>query len=100
MTKKTYTIKEKLWVYPGDMANWHFVTVTKSVGADIKERYGKNARGFGSLPVEVTVGKTVWNTSLFPDKRVGSYLLPIKAKVRKSEELEEGDVVKLIITLI
>lgn len=90
---------EKVWLYPGDMAAWHFITLTKSVGQEIRESYGKNARGFGSLPVEVTIGNTTWKTSIFPDKRVGSYLLPLKAKVRKSEEIEAGDTVEFKVTL-
>ena len=45
MTKKTYTIKEKLWVYPGDMANWHFVTVTKSVGGGYQRAIQQECSG-------------------------------------------------------
>lgn len=91
---------EKVWVYPGDFANWHFVTLTKKVGQEIKETYGKSARGFGSLPVEVTIGTTVWKTSIFPDKRVGSYILPLKAKVRKQEDIEAGEPVTFTIKLL
>jgi hypothetical protein len=100
MKKISYTIKEKVWVYPGDFANWHFVTLTKKVGQEIKETRGKSARGFGSLPVEVTIGKTTWKTSIFPDKRAGSYLLPLKAQVRKKEDIEAGEVVTVSITLV
>jgi Domain of unknown function (DUF1905) len=100
MKKSSYTMKEKVWLYPGDMAAWHFVTLTKKVGQEIKETWGKSARGFGSLPVEVTIGKTVWKTSIFPDKRVGSYLLPLKAQVRRKEDIEEGDLVKFSIVLL
>jgi hypothetical protein len=34
---------------------------------------------------------TAWSTSLFPDKMVGSYLLPVKRSVRESEHLSIGD---------
>ncbi len=90
---------EKLWIYPGESANWHFVTLTKTTGREIKEKFGKNARGFGSLPVLVTVGKTTWQTSIFPDRHSGSYFLPIKAVVRRKEALEAGDAVTFSITL-
>jgi hypothetical protein len=100
MAKKSYTMTEKVWVYPGDFANWHFVTLTKKIGQEIKEIYGKSARGFGSLPVEVRVGNTAWKTSIFPDKRVGSYLLPLKAQVRKKEDVEAGEPVTFSITLL
>jgi Domain of unknown function (DUF1905) len=100
MKTKSYVMTEKIWLYTGGMAAWHFITLTKKVGQEIKEAYGKSARGFGSLPVEVTIGKTVWKTSIFPDKRVGSYLLPIKAQVRKQEGIEAGDLVKFSIVLL
>jgi hypothetical protein len=99
MKKPVYTMTEKVWLYPGDFANWHFVTLTKKVGEEIKTTHGKNARGFGSLPVEVTIGKTTWKTSIFPDRLSGSYLLPLKAKVRKSEDIEANELVKFSITV-
>jgi hypothetical protein len=100
MKRAVYTMTEKVWVYPGDFANWHFVTLTKKIGQEIKETKGKSARGFGSLPVEVVIGATTWKTSIFPDKRVGSYLLPLKAQVRKKEDIESGESVTFTITLL
>ena len=100
MKKITYTMTEKVWLYSGGTANWHFVTLTKKVGQEIKEKYGKSARGFGSIPVEVTVGVTIWKTSIFPDKRAGSYVLPLKAQVRKKEDIEVGEPVTLTITVL
>lgn len=100
MKKVSYTMTEKVWLYPGDMANWHFVTLTKKIGQEIKETRGKSARGFGSLPVEVKIGVTIWKTSIFPDRRAGSYLLPLKAKVRKVEDIEAGDTITFSVTLL
>jgi len=54
---------------------------------DIKEVYGKSERGFGSIKVSARIGKTQWESSIFPDKSSGSYLLPIKKSVRESENL-------------
>ncbi len=41
------------------------------------------------IPVHVQIGKTEWQTSLFP--KDGRYVVPVKASVRKAEHLEEGD---------
>lgn len=46
-------------------------------------------RGFGSIKVRVTVGNSSWDTSVFPDKS-GVYLLPLKAPVRKAEQIQVG----------
>ncbi|HRE33573.1 MAG TPA: DUF1905 domain-containing protein, partial [Sphingopyxis terrae] len=49
--------------------------------------------------VRATVGDTRWNTSVFPHKESGGWLLPVKAAVRKAEGLTEGDVVTVTVSL-
>jgi hypothetical protein len=95
---KKYRVSSTVWVYPG-MAAWRFVHVDKKQSDDIKERFGKNRRGFGSLPVFVTLGKTSWKTSIFPDKQSGTYLLPLKAKVRLAEGVLDEDKVDFTIEI-
>jgi hypothetical protein len=92
-TKKTkkYQISGKIWLYPGESANWHFFTIPKKESGEIKTAYTGLTRGWGSLPVSVTIGKTNWETSIFPDSKSGTYILPLKAVVRKKEHLYEGD---------
>ena len=51
--------------------------------------------GWGVVPVAATVGKTVFATSLFP--RDGTYLLPIKVAVQRSEAVGVGDRVRVTI---
>ena len=91
---------EKMFLYPGEMAAWRFLPVTKKVGMEIKEKFGKGRCGFGSIRVDVTVGETTWKTSIFPDKHSGSYVLPVKAAVRKAEAIEAGERVKYTIKLL
>jgi hypothetical protein len=91
--KKIYKIKSKVWLYPG-MAGWHFVGVPKKESEEIKRGYKVKA-GFGSVPVIVTIGKTKWKTSVFPDKRSGTYVLPLKAEVRKKENISSEDLISL-----
>jgi hypothetical protein len=89
---KTYTLKSKVTVYPG-MAAWRFLGLPANEAKEIKEQYGKHAKGWGSLPVSVTIGKTTWDTSIFPDKKSGTYLLPLKGQVRKAEDIGDTDTV-------
>ena len=79
-----YKFTSEVWLYPG-MAGWHFISLPKNQSEAIKKKFGANARGWGSLRVSVTIGKTTWKTSIFPDKKSGTYLLPLKADVRKKE---------------
>jgi len=97
--QKTYQIKEKVWLYPGKAA-WHFVTIPKDIAADIDYHFAQNKRGWGSLPVSVTLGKTTWKTSIFPDKKSSSYLLPLKAVSREKEHIQVGQVIEFTIKVL
>ena len=93
MAKQIYKCRAELWIYPSEVAAWHFVTIPKKIGKELKTKYGAQKRGWGSLPVEVTIGKTTWKTSVFPDKRVESYIMPIKEVVRRTEGLVAGKMI-------
>jgi hypothetical protein len=80
----------ELWLYPGE-AGWFFVTLPLEIADAIDDEVGERA-GFGSIPVEVTVGNSTWATSLFPDKTSASFLLPVKKAIRDREHLDVGTV--------
>ena len=80
----------EIWFWKGP-APWFFVTVPAKQSVDIKAISGFVTYGWGVIPVHVRIGNTEWTTSLFP--KDGRYLVPIKASVRKAENLEEGDTV-------
>ena len=98
MTKRIYKLTSKVIVYPG-MAAWRFLLLPKKEGKEIKETFGKNAVGWGSIRVTATVGKTAWKTSIFPDKKSGTYLLPLKAKIRKAEGIYDDSNVLFILKI-
>ncbi|QSH39372.1 DUF1905 domain-containing protein [Candidatus Kaiserbacteria bacterium] len=84
--KKNYKIKAKVWLYPSETAAWHFVSLDKKLSAEIRKQHALKKKGFGSIPVEITLGSTVWQTSIFPSKD-GPYVLPLKAQVRRKEDI-------------
>ncbi len=92
-------MKAKVWLYSGGKAAWHFVTLPQKESDLIKELFAPVKRGWGSVPVRVTIGETSWNTSIFPDKKAGAYLLPLKANVRKSEGVSEGDTIRFTVEM-
>jgi len=78
----------KIWLWKGP-APWFFVTVPAKQSRDLKAISALVTYGWGVIPVLVRIGKTEFKTSLFP--KDGRYLVPIKASVRRAEDLEEGD---------
>jgi hypothetical protein len=99
MKKKHFKLRSEVVPYPG-MGGWHFLYVAKKQSEAIKKDFAGMKRGWGSLPVMVTLGKTKWKTSIFPDKKAGVYLLPLKADVRKKEGIQAGDSVSFAIELL
>ncbi len=89
MVRKEYKIKAKVWRWPGD-AGWHFVNVDKKISEHIRKAYPK-----GFVKIRAKIGKTAWYTSLFPHKLSASYLLSIKASIRKKEGILDGDEVMI-----
>ena len=81
-----------IWYWRGP-APWYFVTVPEKQCLDLSAMAGAVTYGWGMIPATVRIGSTVWKTSLFP--KDGSYIVPIKASVRKAESLEEGDTVTI-----
>jgi hypothetical protein len=77
-----------IWYWHGP-APWYFVTVPAQQCRDLKAIVGSVTYGWGMIPVHVRIGKSEWTTSMFP--KDGSYIVPIKASIRKVEQLEEGD---------
>ena len=88
MSSPRFTFTAPVWLHNG--GSWHFVVVPEDDADAIEEMFGADAGGFGSIRVEVTIGATVWRTSLFPDSKRKTYVLPIKKSVRVSEGLRVG----------
>src|SRR5688572_8925501 len=98
MAKSEFKVKAKVWLYQGASA-WHFITLPKKESEEIKKSFAGIKRGWGSIPVAVTIGKTMWSTSIFPDAKAGAYLLPIKFNIRKKEGITAGDMVSFSIKI-
>lgn len=89
-----------LWLWRGKAKDgtptstaWHFLTIDGAVAAAIRAAAPGRSAAWGSVYATITLGATNWQTSLFPSRDVGGYLLPVKAGVRKAERLVAGDVV-------
>lgn len=96
---RTFEFTSKVWQHPGEAGAWHFVTLPTDLADEIEFLFADKKRGWGSLPVEVSLKSSKWRTSIFPDKKAASYLLPLKASVRKKESIVENDMVTISIEI-
>jgi len=88
----------ELWRWEGD-GGWYFVTVPEELSDELEDAHG-GQHGFGSIPVEVTVGGTTWRTSLFPSSRHRAFVLPVKKQVRTREGIQEGEPVSVALLVV
>jgi hypothetical protein len=84
----TFEFDGKIWFWRGP-APWYFVTVPEEQCRDLEAISGWVTYGWGMIPVNARIGRTEWQTSLFP--KDSAYIVPIKARVREAENLDEGD---------
>ena len=94
-----YRFVADLWRHSGQAA-WYFVTLPHEIADEIDEITADSRRGFGSVRVRVAVGATTWATSIFPDTKSESFVLPVKKAVRTAEGLDDGSPVEVRLTLV
>lgn len=97
----TFTFTAPLWKWQArdEPCGWWFVSLPFDV-ADAVEGRVMPGTGFGSVPVEVTVGATTWRTSVFPSNERKTYVLPIKKAVRTAEAIGPGDDVRVTLRVV
>lgn len=97
MSEGDHEFTAEIWRHDGPAA-WHFISLPDELADGLRAAYAHRQKAFGSLPVRAQIGATTWETSIFFDRKRETYLLPVKAKVRDAEDLEDGDEVKLRLT--
>ena len=95
---RTYSFKARIWKYKGK-ASWHFVTLPKALSKKIRLHHGESEQGWGRLSGTAQIQNTQWKTAIWFDSKANSYLLPVKAAVRKAEDLDKESLVLVHIVL-
>lgn len=98
-----WNVRGAVWLWRGEngapaKGSWFFLTIEGETAQGIRA-HAVNAAAWGSVYVEATIGKTTWRTSLFPSKKAGGWLLPLKAAVRNTEKIEDGSMVEAVLSL-
>jgi hypothetical protein len=91
-----FLVTAPVWLWrpePAAKASWHFLTIDPQTAAEMRYAALGRIGGFGSIRVTALIGGTRWQTSVFPHRDSGGFILPVKAEVRKREEIAADDVV-------
>ncbi len=84
--KVKYSFSEKAWQHasPG---GWYFVSLPKEISDEIRSLFKSEEEGWGRLKAVAKIGNTEWNTAIWFDSKKETYLLPLKAEIRKKENI-------------
>jgi hypothetical protein len=96
---KNFVIKNEVIKYPG-AGGWHFVEMSKKQSDELRKLSNLKKVGWGYIKVKATIGRTSWDTTLFPTKKEGPCLLAIKADVRKKEGVIAGKKIAVKISVV
>lgn len=95
---KKYSFKGKVWKYKGP-AGWYFVTLPRKLSMTIRKAHGLSEEGWGRLKANASIGDCKWQTAIWFDSKFVSYLLPIKASVRKNININAGSSITVTLHL-
>jgi hypothetical protein len=86
----------EVWFWRGP-APHHFLSVPQELCGGIEDASALVTYGWGMIPVTVRLGSSRWATSLWPKN--GAYIVPLRADVRRREQVELGDTVTVGLTI-
>jgi hypothetical protein len=78
-------------------APYYFVAVPEDDAVVIQDVAAAVTYGWGMIPGTLRIGDTTWQTSLWP--KDGSFVVPLKDRIRQAEGIEVDDVVTVTLTL-
>jgi len=74
-----------------------FAPVPAGLAEEIRRLSRFVTYGWGMIPVDAAIGDVAFYTALFPKDE--TYLLPLKAAVRRKTRTTAGDVVSIVMTI-
>ncbi|MDN4472537.1 DUF1905 domain-containing protein [Demequina zhanjiangensis] len=90
-----FTFDADLYLWEARQQTWVFADLPHDAADAIEDAQRGPRRGFGAVKVEVTLGETVWRTSIFPSKDRGTYIVPVKRAVLDAEGVKPPETVTL-----
>ncbi|MGI9530563.1 DUF1905 domain-containing protein [Lutimonas sp.] len=67
---------------------WYFVSLPKDISREIKENLGWQEEGWGRMKARARIGILSWETAIWFDSKKKTYIIPMKAEIRKKASLE------------
>ncbi len=86
------------WQYAGK-GGWIFVSLPEKMAKEIRAHFKSGEAGWGRLSATAKIGNTEWHTAIWFDTKMNTYLLPLKAEVRRKEKVTTGEHVNIVVSI-
>lgn len=93
-----YSFKAKPF-HHSPTGGWVFVTLPVKISAQIRQKHKWDEEGWGRLKARARINHTEWSTAIWFDTKQNTYLLPLKADIRKKEGIEAGKTLRVSVIL-
>lgn len=85
--KIKYEYSSKIWEH-NSSGSWFFVSLPKILSKEIRENLKWQEEGWGRMKAFAQIGELIWETAIWFDTKMDTYILPIKAEIRKKGNLK------------
>lgn len=87
--KITYNFKGEIWQHASP-SGWYFICLPKKISKEIRENLSWQEEGWGRMKAIAVINSLKWDTAIWFDTKQDTYVLPIKAEIRKKLSLTNG----------
>lgn len=95
-SKIRYQFSETIWKHEGT-GGWYFVSLPIKLSKEIREHFKWQEQGWGRMKAKVQLKGLEWQTAIWFDTKRDTYLLPIKAEVRRKTDVGINEWIDLIL---
>ena len=96
--KIQYQFSAEVWQHSGP-GGWHFIALPEAMSTEIRSLLGQEEEGWGRLKAIAVIGTSQWETAVWFDTKKNTYLLPLKADIRKKENIVKGAIINVTLLL-
>ncbi len=96
--KLVYQFSAEVWQHAGP-GGWYFVSLPAKLSKEIRDNLKSEEEGWGRMKARASMGNSTWDTAIWFDTKKNTYLLPIKAAIRKKENKMAGDTIHVEIKI-
>ena len=94
----TYKFSAPVWQHPSP-GGWYFVSLPIEFSEEIRQNMKWQEEGWGRMKTKSKIRETSWDTAIWYDTKLGTYILPLKVDIRKKEKIKIGDIFEIEIIL-